>query len=361
MLATQHGWRLPPQLLRLYPMKIGLQVFVLMLLSMPAIADPPYSGTVFVDPDILLPSDPSTFVQVVDAGSGSRQVFDRRTNVSGIIDALLFNAYYSDTGTVEIQVNPEFGAIEAASKAAFYGHAIGQLPLALRVDVRTVTIHKGDEAFGGGNNNILIHTDSPGYHGEWLEETIFHEACHTSLDSRIANTSSWISAQTTDPDFISTYARDNPNREDVAESCLLYYALRYSGERVAADTLTTISTTIANRILVLDSHNINPVLSADRASFFDSDNQKLTLTGVEVEGVYYEVILSLTDAESLLFTADSAVTVAQPNSNLASVFADGVVSVPLLLAVGERYSISLALHNENPVQFRLTSAVKLTD
>jgi len=324
---------------------------------MPAIAEPPYSGTVFVDLDILLPSDPSTFVQVVDAGSSSRQVFDRRTNVFGIIDALLFNAYYSYTGSVEIQVNPEFGAIEAA----FYGHAIGQLPLALRVDVRTVTIHKGDEAFGGGNNNILIHTDSPGYHGEWLEETIFHEACHTSLDSRIANTSSWISAQTTDPDFISTYARDNPNREDVAESCLLYYALRYSAERLAADTLTTISTTIANRILVLDSHNINPVLSADRASFFDLDNQKLTLTGVEVGGIYYGMILSLTDAESLLFTADSAATVTQPNSSLASLIADGVVSVPLLLADGERYSISLALHNEKPVQFRLTSAVKLTD
>ena len=101
--------------------------------------------------------------------------------------------------------------------------------------------------------------------------------------------------------------------------------------------------------------------SAFSLSFFDLDNQKLTLTGVEVGGIYYGMILSLTDAESLLFTADSAATVTQPNSSLASLIADGVVSVPLLLADGERYSISLALHNEKPVQFRLTSAVKLTD
>jgi hypothetical protein len=47
----------------------------------------------------------------------------------------LFNAYYTDGEAIEIQVNPEFGAGEAAEKAAFYGHAIGQLPLALRVAV----------------------------------------------------------------------------------------------------------------------------------------------------------------------------------------------------------------------------------
>ena len=344
-------------------MKAGLQIVILLLMSTPALAEPPYSGTVFIDSDILTADDPSTFVQVIAAGSGSRQMYDRRaSNGAGAfvnIDALLFNAHFTDSGVVEIQVNPEFTASEAATKAAFYGHAIGQLPAALRVDVQTVGIHKGDQAFGGGNNNILIHTDAAGYHGVWLEETIFHEACHTSLDSKVANTSAWLNAQSTDPDFISTYARDNPDREDVAESCLPYFAQRHREDRIDAGTLATINGSIPNRAAVLDSHNINPVSSSDRVSFFDEASLKLTLTGVKVGDVHYEVILSLVDAGSLLFTADTANLTAAPNSSSASTYADGVVAVPLLLAAGQRYSVSLSLQNENPVQFRLVSAEEL--
>ena len=45
-------------------MKVWLQLVILSLLSGPALATPPYSGTVFVDPDILITDDPSTFQQV---------------------------------------------------------------------------------------------------------------------------------------------------------------------------------------------------------------------------------------------------------------------------------------------------------
>lgn len=344
-------------------MKAGFQVLVLILLSVPALAEPPYLGTVFIDPDILVADDPSTFVQVVAAGIGSRQMFDRRANNGVgdwvIVDALLFNAYYTDAGVVEIQVNPEFDASEAASKAAFYGHAIGQLPLALRVDVQTVWIHRGDQPFGGANNNILIHTDALDYHGEWLEETLFHEACHTSLDSRVANTTDWLNAQSLDPEFISTYARDNPNREDVAESCLMYFAIRHRENRISASTLATINGTILNRALVLDSHNIIPVVSSDRSSFFDEASQKMTLTAVRVADIYYEVVLSLTDAGSFLFTLDSANSTVAPNTSSPSTYADSILTVPLLLAAGQRYSVSLGLQSENPIQFQLSSAEKL--
>ena len=121
-------------------MKIWLQLVILSLLSGPALATPPYSGTVFVDPDILITDDPSTFVQAVSTGSGSRQMFDRRVGKVLTLNALLFDAYYTDGSKVEVQVNPEFDLTEATRKAAFYGHAIGQLPLALRVYLETVTL-----------------------------------------------------------------------------------------------------------------------------------------------------------------------------------------------------------------------------
>lgn len=337
-------------------MKVWLHLVILSLLSGPALATPPYSGTVFVDPDILITDDPSTFVQAISTGSGSREMFDRRVNEFVTLNALLFDAYYTDGSKVEVQVNPEFDLTEATRKAAFYGHAIGQLPLALRVDLETVWIHKGDQAFGGGNNNILIHTDAPEYHGEWLEETLFHEACHTSLDGRAAESFEWYDAQANDSEFISTYARDNPDREDVAESCLMYFALRYREERISINTLATISETIPNRVVVLDSFNINPVSSSDRVSFFDSATQELTLTAVRVGEAYHKVILNLIDATGLVFGVESVISTEPPNISSTGFFTSGILTVPLVLALGNRYAISFSLNSENPIQFQVVSA-----
>ncbi len=341
-------------------MKIGLTITVLLFLSRSALAEPPYSGTVWVDADILTVEDPSAFVQVVAAGSGSRQMYDRRLNNGAggwtVLNALLFNAYYTDSDVVEIQVNPEFDSGEAAGRAAFYGHAIGRLPSALRMDVQTVWIHKGDQPFGGGNSNILIHTGASSYHGEWLEETLFHEACHTSLDWRVANTAAWVNAQSADPDFISTYARDNPNREDVAESCLMHFAMRHREDRISAATLAIITETIPNRSLVLDSHNINPVLSSDRSSFFDDSSSQLTLTGVRVADTYYAVVLDLADSENYVFTLNKVDTTDVPNTITENAYEDGTLTVSLLLAAGQRYSAVFELVSENPIQFRLLSA-----
>ena len=235
---------------------------LLLIISLDVLAAP-YWGTVFVDPDIIVASDPSKFVQVIPKGSGSRIMFDRRTATFETFNALLFNAEYSDGDTIEIQVNPEFDTADAETKANFYGHVIGQMPLLLRSEVKTVWIHMGNEVFGGGNQNILIHTDAPGYHGEWLEETIFHESCHTSLDASVASSSIWLAAQSADDEFISTYARDNPDREDVAESCLLYFAVRYRVDRIDTITLETINSTIPNRIAVLDALDLSPVADSD--------------------------------------------------------------------------------------------------
>ncbi|MCK7592874.1 hypothetical protein [Pseudomarimonas salicorniae] len=206
------------------------------LFAVGAVAAPPYSGTVFLDPDIILASDPSAFAGLTPAGRGQRQMFDRRVNVFASFDAYLFQAAYSDGASVEVQVNPEFGsASDAQTVAGFYAHAIGQLPRALRERLRTVWIHKGDEAFGGGNDNLLIHTGSIAaqYLADGiLEEVLLHEAVHTSLDPAHAAAPGWLAAQQADGDFISTYGRDFPGREDLAESFLPWFAARHRPERI---------------------------------------------------------------------------------------------------------------------------------
>ena len=77
-------------------------------------------------------------------------------------------------------------------------------------------------ARGGGNNDLLIHTGRTAQYirAKNLEETLFHEAVHTSIDGRYADSPEWKAAQAADSDFISSYARDNPDREDMAELSL---------------------------------------------------------------------------------------------------------------------------------------------
>jgi hypothetical protein len=228
-------------------------------------AAPPFSGTIFIDPDIITSSDPTTFQGISYAGQGSRLMFDRRVNAFITVNAYLFNATFNDGLTSEIQVNPEFGSPSNASlQAEKYGTVIGRLPTVLRVDVDTVWIHAGIEGFGGGNNNLLIHTGQADLYSAdgILEETFVHEAAHTSLDAAHAAAPGWLAAQIADGEFISTYARDFPTREDIAESFLPYLAIRYRADRINQSLANTITQTIPNRIAYFDrqSFDLYPIV-----------------------------------------------------------------------------------------------------
>ncbi len=215
---------------------------------------PPFGGTIFIAPDIITENDPTTFLGLSDAGQGSRTMFDRRVNGWITADAFLFDASYDDGLSIEVQVNPEFGMASAQAEATFYAEVVGRLPTALRQDVETMWIHKGTEPFGGGNNNLLIHVGQGGlYRADGiLEETFVHEAVHTSLDAAHTWAPGWAAAQAADPTFISTYAREHPQREDLAESFVPYLAVRYRADRIPPHLMATIEATIPNRMAYFD-------------------------------------------------------------------------------------------------------------
>jgi hypothetical protein len=217
-------------------------------------AVPPFGGTIFVDPDIITPADPTTFTGLTYAGQGSRLMFDRRFGWV-TLNAFLFNAVFDDGLTAEVQVNPEFGTPAASqAHAELYAAAIGRLPTALRQEMRTVWIHQGVEPFGGGNNNILIHVGQADQYvaSGILEETLVHEASHTSLDATHATSAGWLAAQAADGTFISTYARDFPTQEDIAESFLLWLALRHRPDRISDALKATIQATMPARLAYFD-------------------------------------------------------------------------------------------------------------
>jgi hypothetical protein len=81
-----------------------------------------------------------------------------------------------------------------------------------------------------------------------LEELFIHEGSHASLDGYHANAREWICAENDDRKFISTYSRDNPGREDVAESVLPWLAVTYRSSRINQNDANTVKRTIPNRI-----------------------------------------------------------------------------------------------------------------
>jgi hypothetical protein len=218
--------------------------------------EPPFSGTIFLDPDIITPSDPTTYTGLRFKGRGKRTVFDRRADADVTIRAFLFAARYSDeAGRTEVVVNPEFRKLRAATKAAKkYSRVVGQLPAVLRETVSEIVIHRGVEPFGGGFKGLLIHTgQSAEYERDGiLEETLVHEASHTSLDPTHFDAPGWRAAQKADPTFISTYARDFPDREDVAESFLPWFAVRHRADRITPELKAQIEQTIPNRLAYFD-------------------------------------------------------------------------------------------------------------
>lgn len=115
-------------------------------------------------------------------------------------------------------------------------------------------IHAGAEQWGGAYRMILIHT---GQEEEiykprnMVHETLFHEAAHTSLDSYLIGTTEWNNAQEDDGVFISDYARNNPQRDDVSESSFIWFALRQKPELFSPEELTALDQQ-ANRFRVFD-------------------------------------------------------------------------------------------------------------
>lgn len=226
----------------------------LLLISFKCLSQP-YGGTIFVDSDIIISSDSSALIDVTYTGQGIKTIFDRRVNNWITVNAFLFEVVWNDGLSSEAVINPEFETAELAGiEAKKYGWHIGQLPYCLRVDVDEIWINKGIELFGGGNNSILIHTGQTVlYENDGiLEETLVHEASHTSLDAMHAASVGWLEAQNLDGGYISDYAEDFPDREDIAESFLMWMAVRYREVRISAQDFNLITVAIPNRLNYFD-------------------------------------------------------------------------------------------------------------
>ncbi len=210
--------------------------------------------------DIINPQDPTTFIGLRYKGQESKSILDVRFGRATNMNPYLFDAIFQNGLIIEIRVNPEFSdQIVAEEQAEKYARILGRVPLGALGYVNFINIHAGEYGLFAWNQEILIYKGSGENHivNESIEEVMVHEAAHVAFDNLYRHESSWNSAQDSDPTFISRYAHDFPEREDLAESFPFYIAYRFRQERISNEVLEAIEKAIPNRILFFDGLGIN--------------------------------------------------------------------------------------------------------
>ena len=234
-------------------------------LALVADANPPFSGTVFINTEVINASDPSSVSSVTYVGQTERQFYDSSADKRVDLNVYLFDVRF-DVRNVEFELHPEYGSREAAREQVnVYAEALGRLPRVLRSGAKQVEISIAPEqitfAATNANDAGIFHVYSQ-YGSKiaregWLEEIFIHEGTHISLDRKYRSAPGWLAAQEADGAFISDYARDYTDFEDLAETFLVWFAARYHPERLSAAELKAILDTVPNRLAYLDEQNLD--------------------------------------------------------------------------------------------------------
>ncbi len=220
-------------------------------------AEPPFRNSVVsTDFDFIRSDDPTMAFEVVDAGRARKEMPDKRSDELMADDVFVFELSYRDGVQVEVWADPDFATREeAVSYASMIGSALGKLPAEPRRILSHVVVHSGDEvAFAEelGHFFVLYSENMKKRVAQHdLEETIFHETIHATLEAKHASNPQWLKAQESDPGFITEYAASNPLKEDLPESALFAYTLIHHPGRLPAEVEQTIRRLMPQRLQYL--------------------------------------------------------------------------------------------------------------
>ncbi len=209
--------------------------------------------------DFILESDPDTYVNFSFLGLANKETPGAPNGGSLFdINTFVFSVAFSDGETLEVWCHSSFGSRAAAQEyVEKLAPRLGKLPVFQRNMLHHVVIHNGDGgAFAEiqGQFFILYSENMDDRIGtNDLEETVFHESVHASYQFMYENHPDWTNAQNADPTFVTVYAQDNPQLEDLAESALFAYAyLSYPG-RLDATIETWLEDNIPNRLAFFEA------------------------------------------------------------------------------------------------------------
>ena len=260
---------------------IAVGAVVAAFAAVPAGAEPPFSALPWTWPQILTSADPSSLASVTYDGRARRTFYEswrwQDMNVH------LFSARYRSGTVIEIQVSPEWRRRSGRAaqnewdpglppyyspeyrdrterdrmraEVEFIANVLGRLPSSYLRRIKVATLDAGYQVAAANRERQTVHfysrfNDKMESFGA-TEEYYLHEAGHL-FDDEFLDTECWRNAQRSDGNFISEYAASVPDREDLAESLIAYYAIRHRPGRLSPSIERTIKMTIPARIRCMD-------------------------------------------------------------------------------------------------------------
>lgn len=202
--------------------------------------------------DFIQSTDPDAFVSVAYLGRADKEMPDSRNDNLFDRDTYVFEASFSNGKKVGIWAHSSFGSESAAQVYVDkLTSRLGKLPEFMRDVLSHVVLHKGDAGASSESEGhfIILYSDNMDTRisNNDLEETVFHETVHASLDALHAKSTAWKQAQIKDGNFITAYGKEFALREDLAESAIFAYTMiKYPG-RLSADLEKWVTTNIPNR------------------------------------------------------------------------------------------------------------------
>lgn len=228
--------------------------------------------TVWLYNNIIDSSDPSSFRTVTYEGQGVREFYDRDSDRWLMLNVYLFDVQFDGRRT-EFQVHEEYGSRTAARQQVdAYAAVLGRLPRVLLSNAKeveisitaktssTTSLDPGEPVVQASQSGIFhIYTERAEEVARdgFLEEVLIHEGGHVSLDSAHARSPGWRAAQQADETFITPFAREHSEREDIAESIWAYFVVNYRPERISTSNHDAIRDGIPNRLAYFDKQQFD--------------------------------------------------------------------------------------------------------
>jgi len=233
------------------------------------IYDPPFSGTMWDLPDLIKSSDYTVYSSSNYKGILDRMFYDKSIPDFITYPAHVYEVIFGDGLSVDFEIYSEFTQEEALNIEQKYAPLMGQLGKELRKNINSIEFLKGEFVASAQRTNDLSYANIT-FHTDWLnnivetrpdgdrtEELFIHEAAHLSIDPYVYGQRGWNDAVYLDGNYLSTYAKDNPESEDIAETFQAYIAVKYFPDRISNSLRDTILSVCLNRFKYFDSLNLD--------------------------------------------------------------------------------------------------------
>jgi hypothetical protein len=238
--------------------KFGVAVLILAF-GQPVEAGEPYfrNSIVANDIDFIHTNDPTVKSVLNYLGTFRRELPDRRSDTLFDEKAHVFSMEFTDSTVVQIYLHSDF---EDFDDVKHYSNLlkgpVGKLPHEMRKTLSHVVVHKGNEvAFSEHLGHFFVlysENMETRVKNNDLEETVFHESVHATLDHRYKESTEWIKAQNADGVFVTNYGAENPDSEDFAESALFAYTLNANPNRLPVNLQRWLKDHVPNRMAYFD-------------------------------------------------------------------------------------------------------------